>query len=71
MWWCHVFWFHQDGLSWKDYKQLTLLNLHSKILKLAEVKGYAESHSDLEAEDKSLDEQNFSETEPDSFLPPK
>ena len=46
--------------------QLTLLNFHSKKLKQAEAE---ESHSDLEVEDESSDEQDLSETERDSFLP--
>ena len=54
-------------------KQLTLLDFpcdfHSKKLKLVEAEDDSESHSDLEVEDESLDEQDFSETERDSFLP--
>ena len=39
-------------------------------IKLAEVEDYSEqSHSDIEVEDESLDEQDFSETEHDSFFP--
>ena len=53
----------------KKTKQLTLLDFHSKKLKLAEAEDDSESHSDLEVEDESLDEQDFSETESDSFLP--
>ena len=53
----------------KKTKQLTLLHFHSKKLKLAEAEDDSKSHSDLEVEDESLDEQDFSETESDSFLP--
>ena len=49
----------------KVTKQLTLLDFRSKKLKLAE----NDSDSDQEVEDKSLDEQDLSETERDNFLP--
>ena len=49
----------------KVTKQLTLLDFRSKKLKLAE----DDSDSDQEVEDESLDEQDLSETERDSFLP--
>ena len=44
----------------KKTKQLTLLDFHSKKLKLAEAEDDSESHSDLEVEDESLGEQDFS-----------
>ena len=50
-------------------KPLTLLDIHSKILKFVKVKDNTESHSDLEVEGEGLDDQDLLETEYDSFLP--
>jgi len=55
----------------KKAKQLTLLDYQSKKLKMTEAEDHesemSESHSNIELEDESLDEQDFSETERDSF----
>ena len=57
----------------KKAKQLTILDYQSKKLKMAEAEDHDSesemSESHLELEDESLDEQDFSETERDSFLP--
>ena len=68
MWWCHMFGFVKMACPEKT-TQLTLLDFNSKKLKLAESEDDSESHLDLEVKDESLDEQDFSETECDSFLP--
>ena len=52
----HMFGFDQMACTIKT-EPLTLLDFHSKKLKLVKVEDNTESHSDLEVEGESLDEQ--------------
>ena len=59
-----------DFIKMACFEKTNIIDFHLKTLKLAEAEDNSESHSGLEVEYESLNEQDFSETEHDSYVSP-